>query len=351
MAYWQVSAGYGGESGGGRDYHDVFLDYGVMLIGPGEYGEYHQNRARYEREKDGGDVKRFAEEVSIGDVVVLKRPSGRRWKVLAVGEVKSGYVWLEMFDDVEGWDIQHGRHVEWVKPPEGVGEDIEGLTQGKFRRVHDNKAIHAIDKILRDGRPVDNASPPQAARNVSDGDLIRILTDLGWEEVEAERFTGSLESIRALARWYRDLVRQGVKVREHETRTFLIVPLLQALGWSAEQLKIEWRNVDIAFFKEPYSEESDKCVMILESKKLLESLATKAREQAARYSERYPSCESIIVSDGCSYKLFERTQDHEWHLSAYLNIMLPRITHPYRSEVGGASEVLRHLNGRPRPAS
>jgi len=28
-------------------------------------------------------------------------------------------------------------------------------------------------------------------------------------------------------------------IREHETRTFLVIPLLLALGWAEQQLKIE----------------------------------------------------------------------------------------------------------------
>ena len=50
MGYWQVSAGYGGEKGDGRSYFDVFLDFGVMLIGPGEYDHYRDNAHVYEQE-------------------------------------------------------------------------------------------------------------------------------------------------------------------------------------------------------------------------------------------------------------------------------------------------------------
>jgi hypothetical protein len=51
MAFWQVGAGYGGESGGGRSYHDVFLDFGVVLIGLGEYGEYRSNAHDYKQKQ------------------------------------------------------------------------------------------------------------------------------------------------------------------------------------------------------------------------------------------------------------------------------------------------------------
>ena len=84
MQYWQVGAGYGGESGGGRNYSDVFLDYGVMLIGPGEYGDYREQRPQLRAGKGRmREVIRFVEGVKVGDVVALKRPygavSGKSW--------------------------------------------------------------------------------------------------------------------------------------------------------------------------------------------------------------------------------------------------------------------------------
>ncbi len=39
---------------------------------------------------------------------------------------------------------------------------------------------------------------------------------------------------------------------EHETRTFLITPLLVALGWSEQRIKIEWDKLDVALFRYPH---------------------------------------------------------------------------------------------------
>ena len=63
MIYWQVGAGFGGESGGGRSYYGIFLDFGVMLIGPGEYGEYSENVRRNEQDKNGRRIQRFVEDL------------------------------------------------------------------------------------------------------------------------------------------------------------------------------------------------------------------------------------------------------------------------------------------------
>lgn len=345
MGYWQVSAGYGGEKGGGRNYSDVFLDYGVMLIGPGEYDSYRTNVPRYEREKDGREVIRFAEEVNTGDVVVLKRPVRAHWEVLAVGVVKSDYEWMPMFDDVEGWDIRHGRRVKWVRPAEGEGQ-INGLTQGRFKRIDNKEAKQAIEHILEFGTQVRSGDLPSPVQGLDDEDLTNTLMNNGFKSEDATRCVQTFHRIEDLATWYRDRVRKGIKVREHETRTFLIVPLLQALGWPPEQLKIEWRNIDIAFFEKPYYEETDQCIMILESKRLLESLATKVEDQVTGYSSKCPNCEKLMVSDGCSYKLYEKSRSDNWEFSAYLNILKPRVSHPYRKNIGGASDVLSSLLSR-----
>jgi hypothetical protein len=52
------------------------------------------------------------------------------------------------------------------------------------------------------------------------------------------------------------------------------------------------------------------------------------------------------VSDGCSYKLFERKGGDDWYYFAYLNVLKPRLSHPYRDGIGGASDVLVRLLAR-----
>ena len=111
MNYWQVAAG-----DGERDYSEAFTKFGVILIGPGEPGDYFEKKDTYKKYPWGSTVKAFAEQVRDGDMVVLKRPSKKLWKVLAVGMIKGGYQYLPIFDDVEGWDLQHCRMVEWFLP-------------------------------------------------------------------------------------------------------------------------------------------------------------------------------------------------------------------------------------------
>jgi|SRR5215217_5692330 len=345
MEYWQVGAGYGGESGGGRAYHDIFLDYGVMLIGPGEYGDYRVDAQVYGHKRDGRQVQRLAREVKPGHKVALKRPAGHRWEVLAVGEVKSDYEWMPVFDDVEGWDIRHGRRVEWRKPADG-SKIMGGFTRGTLNKVEKAETKQAIEQMWNSGQQTAPSSLPSPAEKLRDDDLTDILVEDGVEIKQAGEIVRTIEEIRDLAQWYRERVREGIKVKEHETRSFLIVPLLLALGWPEQKLKIEWHNIDIAFFDNPYSEDTDQCVMILESKKLLESLASRTIHQAYEYAVKYPRCRQAVVSDGCSYKLFERKGGNDWCYSAYLNVLKPRLTHPYQDGIGGASDVLVSMLAR-----
>src|SRR5690348_7371712 len=108
MNVWQIA---GGPSD--RPYADVFLKYDVGLIGPGDQGEW-----RPERDEDpefDSVVKRFATKPSIDDTVLLRLGQNR---VRAIGAIASEYLYLEQFDDANGWDLQHARRVRWFKFPQ-----------------------------------------------------------------------------------------------------------------------------------------------------------------------------------------------------------------------------------------
>ena len=337
MNYWQVAAG-----DGERDYSEVFTKFGVMLVGPGNPGDYFEKKDSYRKHRWGSPVKAFAEQVREGDVVVLKRPSRKQWKVLAVGKVRGEYQYLPVFDDVEGWDLQHCRRVEWVLPKDTVS--VSGLTRGTFNRVWKGAVKEQVSQTLNSGTPISSRPLPKIAPELSDEELINHLIINGLRPKDAEDLTQTIAHIRRLVRWYWS---HGADVKEHETRAFLILPLLFALGWSEQRLKIEWKATDIAFFENPYNRQNrdpKNCIMIFESKRFWGGL-TYAESQAKRYAKDFPNCRHLIVSDGCIYKLFQR-QDDEWIESAYLNILKPRSRHPYEEDKGGAQDVFLTLMGK-----
>lgn len=101
---WQIASGPLG-----RNYKKVFLNYDVMLIGPGTFGDYYQYQNTYKNKKFF-DVKRFVEQVNEDDVVLLR--NGKN--VIDIGLVpKDGYEWNDTFGDVYGWNLQHTRRVIW----------------------------------------------------------------------------------------------------------------------------------------------------------------------------------------------------------------------------------------------
>lgn len=335
MNYWQVAAG-----DAERDYSNVFLKYGVMLIGPGGYGEYFKNQSYYKNIYKSNDVTFFVEQVKDGDIVVLKKPSHKLWEVLAIGTVKGDYDYLEVFDDVEGWDIRHCRYIEWQKPKNK--KPIKGLTRGTFKRIKKSSTKDTINYLFNSVSKIRSVKPPKSPKNLTDEDLIDVLIDYGLRIKEAEDFTQTIKRIRRLVKWYDN---NGKDVKEYETRTFLIIPLLIAIGWPEQKLKIEWKKIDIVFFKKPYSRQnkcSDKdCIIILESKRFWAGLSY-ATSQATNYAKKYTNCKRLIVSDGCCYKLYKK-RGKTWVYSAYLNILKPKWKHPYEPNIGGAPDVFMNL--------
>ena len=106
-AVWQISGGPAS-----RTYADVFLRHGVALIGPGDAGAW--NPQRDDDEFEGGFVRRFASEVAAGDALLLRTGLTT---IAAVGLVSSDYLYVNAFDDVNGWDLQHARRVHWCRLP------------------------------------------------------------------------------------------------------------------------------------------------------------------------------------------------------------------------------------------
>jgi len=336
MKIWQIAAG-----DGTRDYTDVFLKFGVILVGPGSEGDYFSNRDVYNNPKSWAYrpfISPLAEELAKGDLVVLKRPSGYNWEIVAVGEIVSDYLFKDVFGDVDGWDLQHCRQVLWKTPPSHTV--IAGLRRGTFVGVNHLQAVAAIQQVWAVGNKTTSIPIPNESEEISVDQLIDSLIVEGLPGQSAELITSTIWRLRRIAKWYSS---HGSDVGEHEIRTFLIVPLLTSLGWAEQKVKIEWNNIDVALFDSPYSKES-KPLVIIESKRLWDGLRY-APDQAASYAKLYPTCTRFIVSDGIRYKLFKR-RDDQWQYSAYMNLLAPKHVHPYEIGVDGA--VSFFLNVIPR---
>jgi hypothetical protein len=325
MSVWQVAAG-----DGTRDYSDVFLRFGVILVGPGDEGPYFENKEAY---GPGGWVYRpfipvIAEGISEGDTVILKKPSGSAWEILAVGEVTSEYKHMETFGDVDGWDLQHGREIKWKQP---IKQTVtEGLRRGTLYAVYKEPPLEVARKIWTQGKELKSENIPEPQKEIEIDSMIDSLLEHGLPSGTAEVMGHTIWRLRRIAKWY---VEHNEAAGEHEIRTFLIVPLLTSLGWAEQRIKIEKDGVDIVLLDRPYSDQS-KPVLLIESKRLGDGLLY-APDQAERYANDYPDCKFFAVSDGIRYKLYER-HNKQWRYSAYMNLLSPKAKHPYYREVDGA---------------
>lgn len=328
MDYWQIGSG-----SKGRDYANDFIRYGMAFVG----------RTKLVESMDS---------VEVGDRVIIKRGNS---KLVAVGKVverngrhrgRDDKDWLRDFD---GWDLGAYCYVRWHVPKEPIA--TKGLTIAAIKRVHKKHLKDLTEKLLAEVSPRMESDPePRLTKEVEDKDILEFLIKEGLRPGAAENLTATFNRIRSLAEYYFDRVYgDGEEVREHEIRTFLVIPLLLALGWAEQQLKIEFPvkprgRVDVACFPKPYSKGDTECVLILETKRFSQGLDY-APEQAKRYAESLPKCKAVVVTNGYCYKAYcSKNGSFSEAPSAYLNLLRPRDRYPLDPEnVDGCLKTLSLL--------
>lgn len=300
-AVWQISAGPPS-----RSYVDVFLQYGVGLIGPGDAGPWKPGRD--DDEFGGSFVRRFASEVQIGDVFLLRTGVST---LRAVGIVASDYLYLEQFDDVNGWDLQHGRRVRWYPLPEAYTfrDLVFGANPPRLSRVLNPEVLDYTERFLN--------SPPTDWQRAP-------LPKLPPEEPPLEDIPPDLPGLADLIGTARDLVpllldRQafGEHPSEDELIAHFVVPFLRALGWPPECIAVEWQHIDVAVFRKlPRTPEN--CHFLIEAKRLGAGVEG-ALEQAKGYLETLGISRDIVVTDGIRYRMYSSERGFE--PVAYANLV------------------------------
>ena len=280
---------------------EVFLDHGVALIGPGHDGPWQPGRTGI----DAGEfVRRFAEDLRSGDLLLLRTALDQ---VAAVGLVASEYEFLEPFDDVNGWNLRHGRRVRWCRLPEPYrfAANVFGATPRRLARVKNEEAVRYARSFLTSGLTHWREAP---------------LPALPEAEPLLDEVPESLRNVVGLARdlagLYGDEERLGDAPNENEMTAHFIVPFLRALGWPQELIAVEWRRIDVALF-ETLPRTPENCRFVIEAKRLGTGLAP-ARKQAEAYVAELGVSRDVVVSDGFRYRIF----DHEKNFApvAYANL-------------------------------
>jgi len=298
LSIWQLAGGPAS-----RPYADVFLHYGVGLIGPGDAGTWKPECN--DDEFEGGFVRRFASEMQVGDVVLLRTGIAT---ITAVGLVSSDYMYLNQFDDVNGWDLQHARRIRWCKLPQEYtfGTPVFGTNPTRCSRTWNKEVKGYAERFLN--------SPP---RHWQDGPL----PELPKEEPQLAEVPQALQRIVALAQdlssLYWDRQGFGDHPTEDEMVAHFVVPFLRTLGWPPEHIAVKWRYIDVTLFT-AMPRVPENCRFVIEAKRFGAGVEG-ALEQAKRYLESLGVPRDVVVTDGIRYRMY--SYENEFASVAYANLI------------------------------
>jgi hypothetical protein len=322
--YWQVAAG-----SAGRDYSAEFIRFGIAFVG---------DQPWVDTIKTVNENDRLLLKSGQSKLRAVGRAVARNGRVAGEGDKE----WLHDFD---GWRLPAYCYVQWHVPP--VPVPVRGLT----RKTIEGVWLEELRRVAEDGLaqwPQSRVEPePEPTTPVSDEQMVELLIGRGLRVGAAEELTRTLLRIRRLVQYYYKHPKGWDHIREHETRTFLVVPLLLALGWSEQSIKIEQPTeggrVDLALFDEPFNGDPTECIALIETKGFAQGLSF-APAQVREYARHFPRCKVLFVTNGYCYKAFVRTGDGFTETPAsYMNINKLRSHYPVDPKVPGALDLLSLL--------
>jgi len=321
MKVWQIATG---ESG--RDYRELFLDHDIMIIGPSHLGDALLNRyADGVPNSAGSQVHNFAHNPKPGDGVLMR--FGK--EVIGIGQIPEGdncqYSFNETFKCVYGWDLCHCRRVIWAENYElGDLADIYRNTKQKpsFTQVHEG---HIVGKVCS----IDNLWLERPLKEMPDIDSsVYSEEELGVELFRAgisnrniEGISKALQQAERLCSWYRSRHSCGRSPTENEIVSHMILPLFLGLGWSHQQIAVEWNKVDMAFFKRTPTT-AENCVMVLEAKGLGRALSEVLNQPKSYVKDLgLKDVKYILTTDGADLFVYAKSKD-QWNPNpvGYLSI-------------------------------
>jgi hypothetical protein len=337
---WQIGSG-----DGSRGYSQVFFDLGVALVGPGDPGrEGEEKTAEYyrlhpEAKNWGAKLKK----TKPGDWIILRK--GRR-EILGIGKIAGAYNYSSLFEDVDGWDLQHYAEVEWYRPLERIEFESIPLSMNTLASCNHPEVLERIqaiefEKVQRKATVAEKEANLPAPIEIKE--LAPALIEHGLRIQDAEGITQTIERVIRLAKWY---YKNDYRVSEHELRTFMVIPLLIALGWSEQKIKIEFSNIDAALFKMPFTASKIKELspeIILETKVFNDGLAFTGN-QLKTYGKKFPDCRKFIATNGFRYKFFHK-EGEAFVQKGYLNLFNLRKGDVFNNEVKGAIDTLLMMSG------
>lgn len=307
MRIWQIATGEPG-----RDYRRLFFDHDLMVLGLILNGD--ARSGEYERGKPNSpsrQVHSFANVPEPGDRVLARLGH----EVIGVGRIPSEpehqYAYDETFRSIYGWNLYHLRRVKWAQDFDlGDLADVYRKAKQKpsFTGVNEDRIIKQVARIPDGHFDGDlQALPDTDTERYSDEELSVELFRAGVSNKNTEDILAALRQAERLCSWY-DTQNSG-RPTEHEVVSHVILPIFLGLGWSHQQIAVEWKKIDMAFFIGTPTH-PDNCIMVLEAKGLGKPLAER-HYQARRYveKERLESVKYIATTDGASLFLYEKSED------------------------------------------
>jgi hypothetical protein len=297
MRIWQIGTGEPG-----RDYSKVFFEYDLMIIGPSYPGDALKTDYRKSTKVHHRKIHHFAHKPKPGDRVLMR--FGR--EVIGVGQIPTGKENQYSFDksrtfNVYGLDLHHCRRVIWAEKFElGDLKDIYKKTtqMWAFTEVHAEKTVNMVQEIDSSffDRPLRNL-PTIDSDLYTDEKLGIALFSAGISNKNIDDIKKALQQAERLNSWYGS-EHCGRTPSEQEIVSHSILPVFLGLGWSQQQIAVEWQRVDMAFFKTTPTE-PDNCVMILEAKAIGKPLGD-VIDQAEKYVRklRLKNVKYLLTTDG-----------------------------------------------------
>lgn len=341
---WQVATG-----GDRRSYDDICLKHEVVMIGPGEPGPVDKDPVGFEKyEGAESEIEWFYQKIEFGDVIILRSDSRTVEAVGVVADETAQH--RDLFADVDGWDLQHSRRVQWLHVPENDQQFGRNTFRGTLRKSKKNEVHEWLRSLDVDATPDPSslADLPDPGGRVDIEELGERLFVDGLPGEYVNDLVDQLTALRRVARWYGNAEKRPEgRPSESETVAYLVVPLLKALGWSEQTAAIEWNNIDVALFEEmPPTEDSLRTV--IEVKRLKDSVR-KPYGQARSYAEQAgrEDCNTLITTDGIRYAVFRRDDGEEFYEepSSYLNVRDMRDEYPVLGDqCAGAVQTIIQLS-------
>jgi hypothetical protein len=228
--------------------------------------------------------------------------------IAALGLVAGDYLYVNAFDDVNGWDLQHARRVRWCRLPaqHAFAGSTFGANPPRCSRVWNQDVVEFADRFLN--------SPPTYWQTAP-------LPELPAEESALDHVPDALRGIVAqaadLVPLFQHVQSFGDPPSEDELIAHFIVPFLRALGWPPERIAVKWRYIDVAVFLAlPRTPEN--CHLVIEAKRLGAGVEG-ALQQAKGYVEALGIPRDVIVTDGIRYRMY--AGDLGFEPMAYANLV------------------------------